>query len=382
MEINKILNSKNPTENLPKAGKNALIQEQSPSDFLNMLMQLESNPETLGSTGEIDTNLLKQLMSQLSPQELIDVKQNPTLSPELKLLLEQQTPLVLNPTSDEELLNLLDIKNISGKEKIARSPSIDFAPEEIDPKLMSFEDFLAQKNAVTKKVTSSQAYGLPQNKNSLPQMNPELVEASTMKNPLLDGKMNPLVLNHSNQVNASELTPITNSLMNNNQSLSPLINTQTPQKVFDLSQLQNTSQDQIISQIKDYIVQAKTASEPSVNMKVQHQDLGMIDITVQKMPQEAIQIAIQTSSQDAKLFLNTHQRDLIQSLNQTGIQVSDLKIDSSSSLGKANADSSGQQQGFDQSSSGKQFGSENNQRQQDSQRRNELWKFLEEKEVA
>jgi flagellar hook-length control protein FliK len=297
----------------------------------------------------------------------------------LKLLLEQQTPIVINPSSEEELLNLLDLKNISGKEKVERSPSIDFSPEEIDPKLMSFEDFLAQKNAVTKKVTSSQGYGIPQNKNLLAQMNPEVVEASNMKKPLIDGKMNSLVLNQSS---STELNPIPNSLMNNNQSLSPLTNTQTSQKVFDLSQLQNTSQDQIISQIKDYIVQAKTASEPTVNMKVQHQDLGMIDITVQKMPQEAIQIAIQTSSQDAKLFLNTHQRDLVQSLNQTGIQVSDLKIDSSSSLGKANADSSGQQQGFDQSSSGKQFGSENNQRQQDSQRRNELWKFLEEKEVA
>ena len=379
MEINKILNSKNPIENLPKEGKNAVVDGQSANDFLNMLMQLESNPETLGSNGEIDTNLLKQLMSQLSSQELIDVKQNPTLSPELKLLLEQQTPIVINPSSEEELLNLLDLKNISGKEKVERSPSIDFSPEEIDPKLMSFEDFLAQKNAVTKKVTSSQGYGIPQNKNLLAQMNPEVVEASNMKKPLIDGKMNSLVLNQSS---STELNPIPNSLMNNNQSLSPLTNTQTSQKVFDLSQLQNTSQDQIISQIKDYIVQAKTASEPTVNMKVQHQDLGMIDITVQKMPQEAIQIAIQTSSQDAKLFLNTHQRDLVQSLNQTGIQVSDLKIDSSSSLGKANADSSGQQQGFDQSSSGKQFGSENNQRQQDSQRRNELWKFLEEKEVA
>jgi flagellar hook-length control protein FliK len=108
-----------------------------------------------------------------------------------------------------------------------------------------------------------------------------------------------------------------------------------------------------------------------------HDQLGLIDITVSKtgaVNADAIAINIGTQSMDGKNFFQQNSKDLFTHLSNAGLNVADMKVETSSQTAKNDFDMNGQNQKGN--SQEKQFGSESNQRRQDSQRREDLWKLL------
>lgn len=257
-----------------------------------------------------------------------------------------------------------------------RNPAIELAKSEIDPQLMSLEDFVAQKNLATKKnIHPAHAYG----------MNPK---TGTHKAGLEHGLKSTQTINELGA--GTEAT--TGQSMNAQQFIlsaqvdmgaSPKVNdVQAPVKTFDMSQIKTDNPNQIMNQITDYIVQAKAAKEPTVNMRVNHEELGMIDITVNKIGagSDAIAINIGTHSMDGKNFFQANSKDLFSHLVSTGLNVADLKVETPSQTAKSDFDFGGQSGRG--SSQDRQFGSEQNQRRHESERRQDLWNLLKDKEAA
>lgn len=158
----------------------------------------------------------------------------------------------------------------------------------------------------------------------------------------------------------------------------PLVSESKAGSKLDLSQIDTKNTEKIISEIKDHILQIKTANEPTVNLKVQHNDLGHFDITVNKSSSEMININIESFSKEALDFFSTNKSDLISSLTQSGLNLGELKLES----GGSKNNSSFSQSFANQQGSQGQYQSDNNQRQQESERRQNLWDLLRDKEAA
>jgi hypothetical protein len=285
-----------------------------------------------------------------------------------------QVPAEISENIDPEIAQAL-LK--TPQVQTGRAPAIDLARAEVDSQLMNMDDFVAQKNlAVKKSLNNSSAYGMPTktpiNKASLEH---DLKSTQTI-----------------NEIGASA-SESNGSAMNSQQfilnsqidlgSSHKSIESQAPVKAFDMSHIKTDNPNQIMTQITDYIVQAKAAKEPTVNMRVNHEELGMIDITVQKtgMTQEAIAINIGTHSLEGKNFFQSNSKDLFSHLTNTGLNISDLKVETPSQTAKSDFDF-GSQSGRGGAGTDRQFGSEQNQKRQESERRQDLWNLLKDKEAA
>ncbi|MFP5489916.1 MAG: flagellar hook-length control protein FliK [Bacteriovoracia bacterium] len=314
---------------------------------------MERSPQSLPLSTEptpklIDPTLIKQVNEVVLPQGAEQVQAMP---------------------AEGELLQLKDLLMQQSAKTPGRAPAIDFAKAEVDPQLMGFEDFVAQKNAVTGKTINPNAYGMPMK--------------STLNEPVKTQLNN-------ESLKALETSPLmTAPQMTNAETVFAVAapatlmaaENEAPQKVFDLQNLsksQNLDAETVLTQVTDYIVQAKAAKEPTVNMKVMHQDLGLLDITVNRGVNDAVNIAIAAQDQGAKMFLGQHREQLMTHLSQAGVSVTDLKMEQSSNsqkdMGQSNQQGS---PGHD-----RQFGSEQNQRREEQQRRHDLWELMREKEVA
>jgi predicted DNA binding CopG/RHH family protein len=247
-----------------------------------------------------------------------------------------------------------------------RNPAIDLAKSEIDPQLMTNEDFVANKNLAVKK-NFSNAYGMKSVPTQHQKMSLEtgLSETQVVKD---------VASKDGSPMNSQQFIL---GLQSNEAKLQQSSETQAPTKVFDMNHIKSSDSSEIMGQITDYVVQAKAAKEPTVNMRVNHEDLGMIDITVSKsgLNQESVAINIGTHSVDGKNFFQQNSKDLFSHLTTAGLSVSDLKVDTPSQTAKNDSDF-GSQSGRNQQGSERQFGSEQNQRRHEQDRRQELWKLL------
>lgn len=259
-----------------------------------------------------------------------------------------------------------------------RSPAIDFAKTEIDPQLLNLEDFVAQKNLVSKKPAQTSAYGMPK-----VQMQKAGLESDLKSTQII----NELPASESGlssagtSVNSQQF--ILSSMME--QPAQKVSDVQTPAqiKTFDMSQLKTENPNQIMTQVSDYIVQAKAAKEPTVNLRMNHDELGIIDITVHKASrsQDAIAINIGAHSADGKNFFQQNSKELFSHLTNAGINVADFKVETPSQTARNDFDM-GNQSGRQGQGSERQFGSEQNQRRHESERRQDLWNLLKDKEAA
>ncbi len=152
--------------------------------------------------------------------------------------------------------------------------------------------------------------------------------------------------------------------------------------VFDLNQLSDNvnTREEVLNKVQDYLVQAKAGSEQKVEFSFQHNELGKVDLMVQKAQGDQLNIAIHSHSVEGAKFFTKHQGELLQSLSQNGVSVSDFKLDSSNTSSQFGHDSGRGQ--FSQGQRHQQFGSESGQRQHDSEKRQQLWNQLYDKEVA
>lgn len=327
--------------------------------------------ELINPNGSIDSTSPKVFDPSVTKgvEDLIRPKTTEMVTPltdaQVLELAQSTTPEAAQKIEGELSQLLLKTPQVAEEGKPLRAPAIDFAPTEIDPQLLNNEDFVAQKNLGAKKV-SQNAYGM------------KVVPTQTQKIALESGLKQTQVVKDAGAVEGSS----TNSqqfilgLMNDQKSNQSTEN-QVATKAFDMNHIKSSDSEKIINQIADYVIQAKAAKEPTVNMRVNHQELGMIDITVSKsgVGQETIAINIGTHSIDGKNFFQQNSKDLLSHLSSSGLTVTDMKVETPSQTAKNDFDFGSQsgknQQGFD-----KQFGSEQNQRRHEQERRQDLWKLF------
>lgn len=252
-----------------------------------------------------------------------------------------------------------------------RSPAIDFHPDNIDKKLIDFEDFNLQKNMVKKTPAPASYPGLDNNK-ELNLKSTEVVNAIANS----EGEVQ-----NSAQFILSSLIEAQGSNSSNND-LTTLSKVGNTSPVFDANQIKTSDAKTIIDQISNYIIQAKASKEPTVNFKMNHSELGQLDITVAKAMQagEAVAINIGAGAVEGKNFFTQNLKELSTHLAQAGITVTDIKVESSSASAKSDFDFNQQQKHAE--SGQKQFGSEQNQRRHDQERRQNLWDLLSNREAA
>ena len=152
-------------------------------------------------------------------------------------------------------------------------------------------------------------------------------------------------------------------------------------KVLDLSNVQHVNNsEELINKVQDYIIQTKVGKNPQVQMSFNHDDLGQVDLIVNKL-NDQINVSIQTQTHQGKEFFGKNQVELIRNLNQSGVQIAEFKIESNTSNSQL-SDFSGKNQDHSGFNSRGQHQSESGQRQEDMKRREQLWESYKEKEVA
>lgn len=318
-----------------------------------------------------EATTLKSLIEDpaLNKMSTTSPAQQTTVAPEMNSINEV---ILKNPINQTQIAPLTEDQVMVKSSAVNRSPAIDLSSSEVDHQLLNFDDFVAHKNAVNKKVIPQNGYGIPQNKSPFQSATPDLNKISPSS-----------VLENVSKSPLETGSVLTAGLVAQQANSEPSLETHTISQPKVMQMNKSQTEDQVITDISNYIAQVKTSKEPTVQMRVQHDDLGMLDIVVNKSSQNMVNISIGTQTQEAKNFFSVHQKDLISSLNQSGLQVSEFKLENSSSTFSNSKNGSESSQQFSQSSfSEKNFGSEQNQRRSESQRREELWDILREQEVA
>ncbi len=318
----------------------------------------ESNPDSI-SPKVFDPSMTKDVQKLISPE---------TTAVEVPMTDEMIMKLAEGePVTDADLVAELKLQLEGKAPEAGRAPAIDFAEAEVDPELLNMEDFVAQKNLANKKVIPQNVYG----------MNPQAGKIA-MENGLKNTQIIKDAAGANGEAGSQPMNSqqfILNMMSENKAAGSQEV--AAPVKTFDMSQIKSSAPDKIMTQITDYIIQAKAAKEPTVSMRMNHDQLGMIDITVSKtgaLNADAIAINIGTHTMDGKNFFQQNSKDLFTHLSNAGLNVADMKVETSSQTAKNDFDMNGQnQKGNGQD---KQFGSESNQRRHDSQKREDLWKLL------
>lgn len=374
VKANQSKEAKNSTES-----KESSDTEEFAAELETSLSKNEAKVQPVKVTAEQALELPSTLVQPTSVETASPKVFDPELTKGVQNLIGPKTTEAAVPLTDAQVLELANAKvevqaeaEVEGEiaqvmlktpKVTGRSPAIDFAKTEIDPQLLNNEDFLAQKNLVAKK-TLPDAYGM--------KMIPQQQQKAA-----LEAGLNPTqVVTEVADASAMNSQQFILNLGTENQPLQTN-EAQAPAKVFDMSNVKTSNPTEIMNQISDYVVQAKTAKEPTVNMRVNHDQLGMIDITVSKsgVNHEAIAVNIGTHSVDGRNFFQQNSKDLFAHLTTAGLNVADLKIETPNQTAKNDFDF-GSQSGRNQHGSDKQFGSEQNQRRHEQDRRQDLWKLL------
>lgn len=151
-------------------------------------------------------------------------------------------------------------------------------------------------------------------------------------------------------------------------------------KSMDINQILKSSDttETVIGKIQDYIIQSKVSSDPNVQLRFNHSELGNVDLQVQKMSGDNISVTITSNSTDAVKFFTENKAELLQTLTKSGLNISDLKLESNTSTNK---DPNAQQNQSFADSKSEFSGSKQGQQDKESKRREELWELFD-KETA
>lgn len=340
----------------------------SPEQALEMPSALVNQNGTVDTTSPkiFDPEVTKDVEALIQPKSVevaVPVEGTPVQLTDAQIM-ELATGEVSAKEMEGELAQAM-LKTPQVAQASGRAPAIDFAKAEVDPQLLNNEDFVAQKNMAAKKPVAN-AYGM------------KAVPAQQQKMALEAGLKQTQIVKDAS---ALESAPMNSqqfilNMMNEKPTGAQVNETQAAPKVFDLSNIKTTNSNEIINQITDYVVQAKAAKEPTVTMRMNHDELGIVDITVSKVmgqnAADAVAINIGAHSIDGKNFFQQNSKELFTHMASAGINVSDMKVETPSQTAKNEFDF-GSQQGRNQHGD-KQFGSEQNQRRHEQERRQDLWK--------
>lgn len=202
---------------------------------------------------------------------------------------------------------------------------------------------------------------------------PNQIKASKLgneSNPISKlGNTEQILMPEITELPSSNRMPVNLNLGANIRPNMQAANTVEATPIFQMTDNSMVSADnaQIIERVSDYITQKSFSSQKEIQLNVSHKDLGDFLIRVAKEGNQAagkgINIQITTATNEGRDFFTNNQGRLLSSLSASGLNVTDLKLDSSS-------DSSSQ---FSQNSeSGNQRGNQS-QTKQDSERRRNLW---------
>jgi hypothetical protein len=335
---------------------------------LNSGLVILNTPEE-GATANVFEATVTNEIDQLITPKKTDAPQAELKDSQIKdLLTIEKSEGELVPLADEtlEVMDELVPLNLKSSKPNIKIPSLDTHQVEADSKLLNNDDFLAQRNLLARKSTTN-PYGMK-------------ISSGNQEKASLDLGLKDIQVIKDGAGTEGKAINSQQFILGLQQSESKSFQTNethAPVKVFDMNNVKTTNANELMNQITDYVVQAKAAKEPTVSVRLMHDELGMIDISIRKtgISQESIAINIGTHSLDGKNFFQQNSKDLFSHLSNAGLNVSDLKVETPGQTSKNDFDF-GSQSGKNQQGSEKQFGSEQNQRRHDSERRQELWKYL------
>jgi flagellar hook-length control protein FliK len=372
--------------------------------------------ESEGKTGEVDPELLakaKNALGELDEKALEIGKQVKSQTPNQSSILGNPSgtaeralsPYEVSRNNEEKALN--SVKSIftkpqafadSTKVQSIEDASRAFVPErksmldvnkrtaeskptEATKGLMNLNEFIENQSSNKKQAivnANSNPYKAAEAKSmfakNIEADAPKMTQVQTAETPPM--KISDLMLQSESGTN-SESGLDSNSGQHNNTT--KIASTLAAGKTFDLAMLANTNQTDVIAKIQDYIVQSRASSDPSMQMSFEHKDLGMVDLTVAKDGNQ-VSVMINSHTKEGSKFFTQNQGELLQSLSKAGVSVSEFKLDTSSNT---NSNQNNSSDSFN-NQNGKQehAGSERGQRDRESQRREELWDLMNNKEAA
>lgn len=276
----------------------------------------------------------------------------------------------------EESATKLEMPKVKAEEaSLKQTPKVQ--TEQVSKEVVNFNEFMAKQSPATQKRMALHSYGNHQEK--------KIFENK------FDQKVEPMVLARPEMAELKVDTTKSEQGFQNQEGFEAApqdirIPQVTPKmattQVFDLNKLTDTDAPKVIEQIQNYIIQSRVSGEQKVELSFHHQDLGKVDLMVEKAGRDALNIRIQTQGTEASSFFAKNQGDLLQSLSNAGVQVASFKLESASTNSSTAQNFSGSQQDEGSHSSQNGQSPQQGQRQQDSDRRAELWKILQERMAA
>ncbi len=262
-------------------------------------------------------------------------------------------------------MNVKDAKNSKG-EKIAGN--------KLDAEVMSLDP----KEMVNKQMNASmKSYGQKQNL-----LNDHLIK-NTNDLAFKDTKVKASSdeLKNSDMKIGAELSQLKEPFiqsMTNKQESAPQMESQNAGKVLDLAKMNTSNTTEIIKRISDYVQQNQVANKDSLDLTVKHDSLGEFKIQVNKpmgSSSAPMDMQITTSTPEGHEFFVKNETGLLKNLSQAGIQLSDLRIVSSSdSMGFTQSDSRQSNNSQNGSQAQREFMSfDSGDSRNGSERRRELW---------
>lgn len=161
-------------------------------------------------------------------------------------------------------------------------------------------------------------------------------------------------------------------------------NIKNPAKLLDLSHINTANANELIDKITDYVMQSNVAGKDKMDLNVTHESLGQFQIQVTRnqasnTPNQ-IEMQIVTTNNEGHKFFTENEGNLMKSLQQSGLNMGELKIvNVMSEISTQGFSESKQFNSFNQSNDGQQasahwsegFSSKNFEGGQ--QKRRDLW---------
>ena len=151
---------------------------------------------------------------------------------------------------------------------------------------------------------------------------------------------------------------------------------------FNMSSLESANTIEIIEKIQDYIQQSKAINKDSVKLKVNHASIGDFDIEVIKNADSTMDVNLANLSSKAKNFFVEHQGRIVDSLGNSGLKISDFRVDGQKGNTNTNSSSDRESSNNSHSQNNNSQNSEKNNQQKESQRRRELWELMQDRNAA
>ncbi len=368
-QINQNILAKNLKSEGATPGQEVQVPQQMPSTEASEIKNIiQGNPQVQNTSEEIVSG---QLVGKQQIQNMLDVlTQKPMTSKQVTSQVGMQVDQGLS-SQVQDSDSVLALRQAM-KDQIASNPS------ESGNKLLKLNEFMETQSPAMKRNAGKKAYKPVSDSmfaQKVEQTIPGVTKAPTKEVTLQDIMLGQNMEQDSNSQPENLANMKSKSILQANTQQS---------KVLDISTLTNTNKiDDVINQIQNYVLRSTAANQKEVSMSFQHRDLGQVDLFVQKAANNHLNIGINTNSVEGAKFFNQNQGDLLQTLQQSGLNIKEMKLDgASTSNNQSFAQNESSRQGTGGQARNGQHQSQSGQRQEESSKRQELWNYYQDKEAA